>query len=272
MKNKSIALPYVIWMAIFTIVPLVLIVYFAFTDANGAFTFENIRNIVRPEYLTTLLESIGLGAAATLICLVVGYPIGYMISRATERVQAMMTMLVMLPMWMNFLLRIYAWMNLLETNGIINQFLGLFGIEPLNMLNTRGVVVLGMVYNFLPYMILPLYSVMAKIEKPILDAASDLGANSVSTFRRVIIPLSVPGIITGITMVFVPSVSTFIISQLLGGSKNALIGDIIDLMFLGGAPNYNMGAALSLVLMVLMLICMLIMNKFDDDEGGAMII
>ncbi|MBQ3692963.1 MAG: ABC transporter permease [Clostridia bacterium] len=259
-------------MTIFTIVPLLLIVYFSFTNSAGQFTLENIANITKKEYLTTLLESIGLGALATFICLVVGYPVAYMISRMSEKVQATMTMVVMLPMWMNFLLRIYAWMNLLETNGLINRFLGLFGIAPLHMMNTRGAVVLGMVYNFLPYMILPLYSVMAKIGKPILEAASDLGANGASTFRRVIVPLSIPGIISGITMVFVPSVSTFIISQLLGGSKNALIGDIIDMMFLGGAPNYNMGAALSLVLMVLMLLCMLIMNKSDDDEGGAMLI
>lgn len=267
MKAKSAAAPFMIWVLIFTVVPLGLIVYFALTDASGAFTLENIKNI--SQYLSTFSESILLGAFATLICLIVGYPMGYLISRMNARSQATMTMLIMMPMWMNFLLRTYAWMNILETTGLINQFLGLFGVGPLNMMNTRGAVVLGMVYNFLPYMILPLYSVMTKIDKSTLEAAHDLGATGFESFRRIILPLSVPGIISGVTMVFVPSVSTFIISQLLGGSKHALIGDIIDLKFLGGAPDYNMGAALSLVLMILMLICMLIMNKFDDGEGSA---
>lgn len=270
MKAKSAASPFIIWVLIFTIVPLGLIVYFALTNAEGAFTLENIINI--QEYLPTLLESILLGAVATLLCLLLGYPMGYFISRMSSRSQATMTMLIMLPMWMNFLLRTYAWMNILEKNGLINQLLGLIGLGPLDMMNTRGAVVLGMVYNFLPYMILPLYSVMTKIDSRTLDAAHDLGANGFETFRRVILPLSVPGIISGITMVFIPSVSTFIISQLLGGSKHALIGDIIDLKFLGGAPDYNMGAALSLILMVLMLICMFIMNRFDDEEGGTMIL
>jgi len=270
MKTKSAAWPFIIWVTIFTIVPLCLIVYFAFTSSDGGFTLENIINL--KDYLPTLGKSIFMGALATIICLIIGYPMGYIISRMSQSAQATMSMIIMLPMWMNFLLRIYSWMNILESNGLINQFLGLFGLEPLELMNNQGTIILGMVYNFLPYMILPLYSVMVKIEKPILDAAHDLGSNGFNTFRRVILPLSVPGIISGIIMVFVPSVSTFIISQLLGGSKFALIGDIIEMKFLGVAPDYNMGAALSLVLMVLMLICMLIMNRFDDDEGGAVII
>ena len=182
-------------------------------------------------------------------------------------------MLVMLPMWMNFLLRTYAWMTLLERNGLINRFFALFGLGPFEMINTQGAVVLGMVYNYLPFMILPLYTIMVKIDDRIIEAAQDLGANSFHVFSKVVLPLSVPGITTGITMVFVPAVSTFIISRMLGGGGNLLIGDLIDLQFLGNAYNPNLGAAISLVLMVLILLCMSIMNQFDNDEGmeGALL-
>ena len=184
-----------------------------------------------------------------------------------------MIMLVMLPMWMNFLLRTYAWMTLLENNGLINRLLGAIGLEPIQLINTQGAVVLGMVYNFLPFMILPLYSVMAKMDFRVIEAAQDLGANGFQVFSRVVLPLSIPGIITGITMVFVPAVSTFIISKMLGGGANLLIGDLIDMQFLGNSYNPNLGSAISLVLMVLILICMGIMNQFDDGEntGGMMI-
>ena len=178
----------------------------------------------------------------------------------------------MLPQWMNFLLRTYAWMTILENNGLINTLLGRLGIGPFQMINTKGAIVLGMVYNFLPYMILPIYSVMEKINGSLFEAANDLGANKFETFRRVVLPLSLPGVITGITMVFVPSVSTFVISQMLGGGRNPLIGDVIERLFVGAAPNYNVGAVLSLVLMVLILISMAVMKKFDDGEetGGLM--
>ena len=188
--------------------------------------------------------------------------------------QGTMLMIVMLPMWMNFLLRTYAWMTLLGNNGIINNLLGMIGIGPLKLINTEGAVVLGMVYNYLPFMILPLYSVMVKIDKSLIEAASDLGCNPVSTLFRVVVPLSVPGIMSGVTMVFVPAISTFIISRMLGGGSNLLIGDLIDMQFLGSAYNPNLGSAISLVLMVIILICMGIMNQFDDGEnaGGGMIL
>ena len=183
-----------------------------------------------------------------------------------------MVMIIMLPMWMNFLLRTYAWMTLLENNGLINRFLGLFGIGPLSMINTSGAVVLGMVYNFLPFMVLPLYSVMVKIDSRIIEAAQDLGSNGWKILRRVILPLSMPGIVSGITMVFVPAVSTFVITKLLGGSKTQMIGDTIETMFIGQAANYNVGAALSLVLMVLILLCMAFMGMADKDEEGGLIV
>ena len=271
MKSKAIAAPYVVWMAIFTVVPLALVLVFAFTDRSGNFTLENIANVSR--YSGVFLSSIWLGALATIICLLLGYPMAYIISRKAGGRQSVMVMLMMLPMWMNFLLRTYAWMTLLENNGLINNFLGLFGIGPLELINTQGAVVLGMVYNFFPYMVLPIYSVLTKLDGRVMEAAQDLGANRIQVFGRVILPLSMPGIISGITMVFVPAVSTFIISKMLGGGANLLIGDLIDMQFLGSAYNPNLGSAISLVLMVLILICMGIMNQFDDgEEKGGIIV
>lgn len=271
MKTRSAASPFVIWVMLFTVIPLGLVVYYALTNSSGAFTWENILRI--GEYSSTFLDSIWLGFLSTVICLLLGYPIAFSMSRSKGNVQQTMVMLVMLPMWMNFLLRTYAWMTLLENNGLINQLLGSLGLSPLSMINTKGAIVLGMVYNFLPYMILPLYSVMTKIDPRVIEAAQDLGANGPTVLRRVIMPLSLPGIMTGITMVFVPAVSTFIISKLLGGGKDMLIGDLIEMMFLGSAPNYHFGAALSLVLMVLILISMGIMNRFDkDDEESSLLL
>ncbi len=268
MKNCSAAAPFAVWMLLFTIVPLGVVVWFAFTDEAGRFTWDNIAAI--QSHLGTLLYSIALGALATVICLLLAYPLAYSISRKSERAQQTMVMIIMLPMWMNFLLRTYAWMTLLENNGLINRFLGLFGLGPLPMINTSGAVVLGMVYNFLPFMVLPLYSVMTKIDPRIIEAAQDLGSNGWQVFRRVVLPLSVPGIVSGITMVFVPAVSTFVITKLLGGSKTQMIGDTIETMFIGQASNYNVGAALSLVLMVLILLCMAFMGMADKDEEGGL--
>ncbi len=269
MKNRSTAAPFGIWMGIFTVVPMAIVLWFAFTDETGAFTFANIRAI--GNYIGTYLDSIWLGALATFICLVLAYPIAFSISRRSEHVQRTMVMIVMLPMWMNFLLRTYAWMTLLEDQGLINQFLGLFGLH-WHVINTNTAIVLGMVYNFLPFMILPLYSVMAKLDSKIIEAAQDLGSNNYQIFKRVVLPLSAPGIVSGVTMVFVPAVSTFVISKLLGGSKYMMIGDVIESMFMGDGCNYNVGAALSLVLMVLMLLCMSVMRRVDrdDDEMGGM--
>ena len=259
-------------MAIFIVVPMILVVIFAFTDKSGRFTLENIAAV--GQYSNVFLRSIWLGAIATGICLLVGYPLAYIISRTGARVQSVLVMLVMLPMWMNFLLRTYAWMTLLEDNGIINTALATLGLPKLHMINTSGAVVLGMVYNYIPYMILPLYSALAKMDHSVIEAAQDLGANQRRVFTKVIFPLSMPGVISGITMVFVPAVSTFIISKMLGGGSNLLIGDLIDMQFLGSAYNPNLGSAISLVLMVLILICMGIMNQFGDGEtrgGGLMI-
>lgn len=271
MKTKSISIPYIMWMITFIVVPLILVIFFAFTDQANRFTINNILNV--GQYSDVFLRSIFLGAIATLICLALGYPFSYFMSKASQKVQGLLMLLLMLPMWMNFLLRTYAWMTLLENNGLINKFLGLFGIGPFNMINTQGAVVLGMVYNFLPYMILPIYSVLAKINKNVIEAAEDLGANKKNVFKKIIIPLSVPGVISGITMVFVPAVSTFIISKMLGGGSNILIGDLIEMKFLGSSYNPHLGSAISLVLMLLILICMGIMSQFDEDEeGGTMMI
>lgn len=269
-KNSWLASPFMVWVLIFTVIPLGMVCWYAFTDASGAFTFDNILKI--GTYWSYLKDSLVMGAVATLLCLVMGYPVAYIMSRASWGVQQTLMMLLMLPQWMNFLLRTYSWMTLLENNGLINNLLGKIGLGPFQMINTKGAIILGMVYNFLPYMILPIYSVMEKIHESLFEAARDLGANKLVTLRRVVFPLSLPGVITGITMVFVPSVSTFVISQMLGGGRNMLIGDVIERLFVGAAPNYNVGAALSLVLMVLILISMAVMKKFDDGEetGGLM--
>ena len=274
MKSRTAATPFALWMGIFTVVPLAIVVWFAFTDANGAFTFDNVVKIW--QYAGTYVDSIWMGAVATLLCLVLAYPVALSISRTSEHMQRTMVMIVMLPMWMNFLLRTYAWMSLLENNGLINQALRWIGViapdASLSMINTDGAVILGMVYNFLPFMILPLYSVMAKMDHRVIEAAQDLGSNGWQVFRRVILPLSAPGIVSGITMVFVPAVSTFVISKLLGGSRLMMIGDVIETMFVGDGCDYNVGAALSLILMVLMLICMSLMHRVDngEDELGGM--
>ena len=212
------------------------------------------------------MNSAWLALIATVICLVIAYPLAYMISRMFYTRQKLALMLVMLPMWMNFLLRTYAWMTLLEKNGLINKLLGLIGIGPFNMINTSGAVVLGMIYNYLPFMVMPLYSVMTKIDDRTIEAAQDLGANSFQVLCRVIMPLSMPGVASGITMVFVPSVSTFIISRMLGGGTNMLIGDLIDIQFLGNAYNPSLGAAISLVLMVFIFLCMSITNQLDNED------
>ncbi len=263
-NKKYLASVYIVWMLIFTIIPLGLVVYFSLTDTNGAFTFDNLKNI--GEYTPVFLSSIKFSAIATALCLVLGYPFAYIISKVKASKQTVFLIFIMLPMWINFLLRTYAWMTLLENNGLINKFFSLFGLGPFHMINTKGAVVLGMVYNFLPYMIIPIYNVITKIDKNVIVAAQDLGANSFNVITRVIFPLSMPGIVSGITMVFVPAVSTFIISTMLGGGSNLMIGDLIELQFLGGSYDPNLGSALSLVLMVLILISMGIMNEFDSGE------
>ncbi len=270
MKSKVAFLPYGIWMLLFTIVPLGLVAYFGLTDEAGHWTMSNLIRV--SDYAYVFIKSIWLAVVATVICLIIAYPLAYILSRISENRQRMMVMIVMLPMWMNFLLRTYAWMTLLEGTGIINSLLKIIGIGPLNMINTAGAVVLGMVYNYLPFMILPLYSIMTKIDGSVIEAAQDLGSNNWQVFSKIVLPLSVPGITTGIIMVFVPAVSTFIISRMLGGNTTMLIGDLIELQFLGNAYNPNLGAAISMVLMVLILICMTFLNKMDSEEMEGMLI
>lgn len=271
-KLKVFAAPYLVWMAVFIVVPLLMVAYFAFTNEEGHFTLDYIANV--GQYTNIFVRSIWLAIIATVVCLVLAYPVSFILSRMKKHHQGTMLMIVMLPMWMNFLLRTYAWMSLLEDNGLINNMLAAVGLPRIHMINTAGAVVLGMVYNYIPYMILPIYSVLTKIDNSVIEAAQDLGANNRNVFLKVVLPMSMPGVISGVTMVFVPAVSTFIISKMLGGGGNLLIGDLIDMQFLGSAYNPNLGSAISLVLMVIILICMGIMNQFDDGEnaGGGMIL
>ena len=270
LTKKLVASPYLLWAAIFIIVPLLFVVYYSLVDANGAFTLEYVSQIGK--YKDIMLNSIWLGFIATVISLVLAYPLAFIMARSNLNVQRTMMMLVMLPMWMNLLIRTYSLMILLQDTGIINSALSFLRLPNVHMINTQGAVVLGMIYNYIPYMILPLYSIMAKIDNGLIEAAEDLGANKLTVLRKIILPLSMPGIASGFTMVFVPSVSTFYISKKLGGNAFALIGDVIEMQF-KSSNNYNLGAALSLVLMFLILICMAIMNRFtgDDDDGGVLI-
>ena len=274
MKNKlsRFAVPYVVWMAIFVVAPIIIMVVYAFSNTDGGFTLDNF--VQMGGYAAVFGRSFKLALIATAICLLIGYPVSYFLSREGASFQKIAMVLIMLPMWMNFLLRTYAWMSLLEDNGLINNMLAAVGLPRIHMINTAGAVVLGMVYNYIPYMILPIYSVLTKIDNSVIEAAQDLGANNRNVFLKVVLPMSMPGVISGVTMVFVPAVSTFIISKMLGGGGNLLIGDLIDMQFLGSAYNPNLGSAISLVLMVIILICMGIMNQFDDGEnvGGGMIL
>ena len=281
MKSKlsRFAVPYVVWMALFVVAPIIMVVIYAFSAADGGFTLANFAKM--GTYAVVFTRSFKLALIATLICLLIGYPLAYIMSKEGPRFQRIAMVLIMLPMWMNFLLRTYSWMSILENNGLLNQLFqkiglialynNIFGtnIEYFRMMNTQGAVVLGMVYNYLPFMILPIYSVIIKLDPSLLEAARDLGANTFNVFRRVILPLSLPGVLSGITMVFVPSVSTFAISKMLGGGTELLLGDLIEQQFLGGAYNPYLGAAISLVMMIIVVICMAVMNRFGEGEEQA---
>ncbi|MBQ2928061.1 MAG: ABC transporter permease [Oscillospiraceae bacterium] len=270
-KNNSVLLstPYILWMLAFTLIPLGVVGYYALTDpATGEFTLGNLRSLNM--YWGVLWDSILYSLVSALICLVLGYPVAYYIAHCKILTQKLLYMLVMLPMCMSFLLRTLAWVGLLQDTGILNDILEFVGIGRQQLIRTPGAVILGMVYNYLPYMILPLYSTIVKIDNRLIEAAEDLGCNSVQVFQRVVLPLSVPGILSGITMVFVPAVSTFYISQKLGGTDTVLIGDVIERQFKQG-NNPNLGAALSLVLMLLVFVCTGIMNRFGADEEGGVI-
>jgi len=271
-KNNSLLLstPYLLWMVVFTLIPLGVVTYYALTDPNtGVFTFQNIYQL--GTYLPVLGQSVWYSLISAFICLLLGYPVAYYIAHRTPVVQKFLYMLVMLPMCMSFLLRTLAWVGLLQDTGIINNLLAALGLPRLQLIRTPGAVILGMVYNYLPYMILPLYAIIVKIDNRLIEAAEDLGCNGIQVFSRVVLPLSVPGILSGMTMVFVPAVSTFYISQKLGGTDTVLIGDVIERLFKQG-NNANLGAALSLVLMILVFVCTSIMNRFGSDEEGGVIV
>ena len=293
MRNKLswFAVPYVVWMALFVVAPIIMVVIYAFSTADGGFTLANFTRM--GTYAVVFTRSFKLALIATLVCLLMGYPISYIMSKEGRRFQRVGMVLIMLPMWMNFLLRTYSWMSILENNGLLNQFfqnIGLidlyntiamhFAADPaaytpithFQMLNTQGAVVLGMVYNYLPFMILPIYSVIIKLDHSLIEAARDLGANTFQVFRRVILPLSLPGVLSGITMVFVPSVSTFAISKMLGGGTELLLGDLIEQQFMGNAYNPQLGAAISLVMMVIVVVCMWVMNRFGEGEEQAVML
>ncbi|MCL1952322.1 MAG: ABC transporter permease [Oscillospiraceae bacterium] len=266
--------PYLLWSLLFILAPLALVAVYAFTDAQGQPGFSVFRGLFETQESRRMLarvfgDSMRYALYATAICLVVAFPLAHFMAHARASAQRTLMMLIMVPMWMNFLICTYAWRTILETHGIVNTLLEALGLSGLKLLNTPGAVILGMVYNYLPFMILPIYTVMARLNTSLVEAAQDLGANRFNVLRKVTVPLSLPGVASGVTMVFVPSVSTFYISQKLGG-KGSLIGDLIELQFLG-AYNYNLGAALSLILMAIILICMMIMNRFSDREEGAFI-
>ena len=278
-RLSRFAIPYVIWMALFVVAPIIMVVIYAFSASVGGFTLDNFAKM--GTYTVVFTRSFKLALIATAICVLIGYPVSYKMSKEGPRFQRLAMVLIMLPMWMNFLLRTYSWMAILENNGLLNQLFRKIGLIALynnifgtdisffRMINTQGAVVLGMVYNYLPFMILPLYSVIVKLDHSLIEAARDLGANSVQVFRRVILPLSLPGVLSGITMVFVPSVSTFAISKMLGGGTEMLLGDLIEQQYMGGAYNPQLGAAISLVMMVIVVICMVVMNRFGEGEEQA---
>ncbi|MGM9521745.1 MAG: ABC transporter permease [Oscillospiraceae bacterium] len=267
MKARALAYPYILWMALFVVAPIIIIVVYAFTASGGEFTLDNFSTM--GGYLSVFGRSFLMAFIATAICLIIGYPLAYILARESSRIQGILVMLIMLPMWMNFLLRTYAWMSILENTGLLNKLLRLLGLGQINIINTPYAVVLGMVYNYLPFMVLPIYSVIVKIDHSLIEAAHDLGARPMTVFRRVIFPLSLSGVLSGITMVFVPAVSTFVISKLLGGSKSMLLGDLIEMQFLGGAYNPHLGSAIALIMMIVVMVCMAIMNRFGSDDEQA---
>lgn len=284
MKNKIawLSAPYVIWMALVVVAPIIMVVVYAFTSAGGGFTLDNFAKM--GTYTVIFTRSFQLALVATIVCLLLGYPLAYVMAKEGPGFQRIAMVLIMLPMWVNFLLRTYAWMAILENNGILNNFfeaIGLFDlinnlfgtdITYFRMIRTQGAVVLGMVYNYLPFMVLPIYSVIIKLDHSLLEAARDLGANSAQVFRKVIFPLSLPGVLSGVTMVFVPSVSTFAISRMLGGNNQMLLGNLIEQQFLGGAYNPYLGSAIALVMMIIVIVCMVVMNHFGEGEEQAVML
>lgn len=266
--KRLLNVPCLVWSSIFIIVPLFIVLYYTFSDGKGGFTLANIYELGL--YKDVFITSIIYALVATFICLILSYPFAYFLTKISPNSQKMMVLLVMLPMWMNLLIKTYSWTVILDNNGVLNRILNMLGFESVKFMGTPGAVILGMVYDFIPYMILPIYTTISKIDKSYLEAAADLGSNPFSIIRRVVLPLSLPGVLSGITMVFVPSISTFYISQKLGNGMILLAGDIIETQF--KIPNYPLGASMSLVLMIFIIISIAIMNKFgDNDKGGIMI-
>lgn len=273
MKKRSaferiVAVPPVSWSVLFILAPLAFVLYFALTDRNGAFTLENLASL--SSYSGTFVMSVGFSLIATTVCLLIGYPLAYCMSKTQERTRGILMVLLMLPMWISLLIRTYSLMALLDNGGIVSGFLVKLGFQKLTFIGTEGAVILGMIYDFLPYMVLPIYTSMNKLDRRYVEAAADLGCNGIQTMLRVILPLTVPGIVSGVTMVFVPSISTFYISQKLGGGSFDLIGDTIERQF-QNAVTYHTGAAVSLVMMVLILISLAVMNKFTDSREEIVI-
>ena len=263
------ASPYIVWSTLFIVIPLIIIVFFSFTQetASGySFTLENFKRVLNSQYISVFRRSLVLAFQSTVLCLILGYPVAYLISKMKSNRRNILIMLFIVPMWMNFLLRTYAWLPILGKNGVINNFLSAIGLNTINILYTDAAVLLGMVYNFLPFMILPIYTVLIKMDNSLIDAAADLGANKRQIFTRVIFPLSMPGVITGITMVFMPAVSTFVISRLLGGGQYMLLGNLIETQFTT-MGDWNFGSALAIFMMIIILISMAIMNKFEGTES-----
>ena len=261
--ERIVGAPYMVWSALFIIAPLLFVVYFAFTDRNGNFTFDNITSL--SSYSGTFVMSLGFSLIATTVCLLIGYPLAYCMAKTSERTRSILMVLLMLPMWISLLIRTYSLMALLDNGGLVSSFLVSLGFEKLTFIGTDAAVILGMIYDFLPYMVLPIYTSITKLDKRYIEAAADLGCNSIQTLTKVMLPLTVPGVVSGITMVFVPSISTFYISQKLGGGSFDLIGDTIERQF-QNAVTYHTGAAISLVMMILILISLAVMNKFSDNE------
>ncbi len=271
MNKKWVSYPYLIWMVIFIVIPSFLILFYAFTvkdDQGIRLTLDNFYRFLDPIFISVLFKSLWLALLSTAVCLVIGYPVALILASREYGKRTIMSMLFIIPMWMNFLLRTYAWLTLLEKHGIINSVLSFLHLPNFNILYTNGAVVLGMVYNFLPFMILPIYTVLMKIDTKLVEAAQDLGGNSFTVFRRVTLPLSIPGVMSGLTMVFMPAVTTFVISKLLGGGQYTLIGNLIERQFLT-VYDWNFGAAISIIMMIFILISIGIMSRFDEDKGGG---
>lgn len=273
MRRNWLSYPYVLWMLLFTVLPLLLVLYYSITTKTEEgihFTLEHFQRFMEPIYLRVIFRSVKLAFICTILCFLLGYPMAMILAGNNFKKKNVMVFLFVVPMWMNFLLRTYAWMTLLEKNGLINTFLAWLGLSPINILYTEKAVVLGMVYNFLPFMVLPIYSVLRKIDKNLIEAAEDLGANGFTVFRKVIFPLSLPGVVSGITMVFMPAVTTFVISRLLGGGQFTLIGNLIEQQFLV-AGDWNFGSAISMVMMAVILLSIGIMSRYErENEGGGL--